>query len=52
MKDVRELTDRVINGDLSVFELGETQIRLVLIDLVQRLKGRPIRYDRSGRRNF
>lgn len=41
-RDIDQLTDRVINGQVSVLELGETQIRLVLIEIVRRIKRRKL----------
>tara|TARA_B100000586_G_scaffold179806_2_gene131723 strand:+ start:473 stop:601 length:129 start_codon:yes stop_codon:yes gene_type:complete len=42
MADVTELTDRVIRGDVSVLELGDRQTRLVLIEIVRRIKRRKL----------
>ena len=41
-RDIDALTDRVINGQVSVLELGDSQTRLVLIEIVRRIKRRKL----------
>jgi predicted nucleotidyltransferase len=37
-EELSQLTDRVINGQVSVFELGDTKTRQVLVEIVRRLQ--------------
>ena len=42
VRDIDQLTDRVINGHVSVLDLGDRQTRLVLIEIVRRIKRRKL----------